>query len=283
MHKKILASSLALILVTAAGTASARPLRIDFDDTVFDTNGSSWPNDTFDDNVDVSNDGVSDGSLGTYFELAFGGTTFTSFCLEEDGVVTLSAQAGCGGANDLVISVLGNDFLSDPSKPATAGGGILNGGGGGSVSFSTGGLIDRQGTGTPPTFDEAEAQRAIRFLWNGLPLESDPDGIGYGFQAIFFERAGGFDLELNYGFNGTDPFPGVQSITFGGASLFAGTAPILTATDYFFSFVGDTFTVGGTPPTSVPEPETFTLLLGGFATMALSALRRRRGAVSKSA
>jgi hypothetical protein len=56
------------------------------------------------------------------------------------------------------------------------------------------------------------------------------------------------------------------------------------ATDYRFSFVGETFTVGGTPepPNDVPEPETFSLLLAGFGTLALSALRRRRAA-AKSA
>src|SRR5689334_11267737 len=227
MNKKI-ACALSLFLVCRM--ASAGPLRIDFGDN-FALNGSSWPNDSFDDQVNVENNGVANGSLGTYFNLSFRGTTFTDFCLAENGVVTLSAQSGCGGANDLTVSVLANDWVSDSTAQATQQG---------SVSFSTGGLIDRAAP-----FNESEAQKTIRFLWNDLLLSPSVGGDGittYGFQALFFERSdGGFDLELNYGHEGnTDQFLGVQSITYGNSVLFDGAPPILTANDYTFSFVGET-------------------------------------------
>jgi len=272
MNKKI-AGSLSLILVGVSQVASARPLLIDFGDN-FDTNGSSWPNDTFDDQLNVANDGVANGSLGTYFNLSFRGTTFTNFCIAENGTLALSAASGCGQANDLVISVLQNDWVSDPTAAATSEG---------SVSFSTGGLID-----LVAPYNKDEAQKAIRFLWNDLLLSPNVGGddfTRYGFQALFFERGdGGFDLQLNYGHGGnTDPFPGVQAITYGSSLLYDGAPPFLTATDYDFSFVGETFTVGGTPPTTVPEPGTVSLLLAGFGTLALSTLRRRRGAPAASA
>jgi len=269
---KTLACSLSLVLATfAASEASARPLRIDFG-TGFnsDGTGSSWP-DSFDDNVDVQDGGVFNGSLaGAGFAPSFGGTTFSNFCLAEDGVVTLSAQAGCGGTTDLVISVLANDWVSDRTAQATSDG---------SVSYSGGGLLDREAP-----FVETEAQKAFRFFWHGLSLSpavgGDPFEL-FGFQALFLERSGGgFDLELNYG-DDTAPqnFPGVQSITFGGSTLFEGTGNFLTAS-FAFSFVGETFTVGtggGTtpPPVGIPEPGTLSLLLVGLGALVAGARRRR--------
>lgn len=270
MRKFYGACSLALLLVAVAGPASARAIRIDFGNN-FEFNGSSWPDSTANDDVNVENDETFEGSLGAHVPLTFGGTTFTDFCLSENGFFTLSATSGCGGIDDLAIQVLGNDWVSDASVSA-----ILEG----SVSFSTGGRIDRVSTVAP--YSDAQAQDAIRFLWNNLLLSPSVGGDGIArsaFQALFFERSdGGFDLELNYGLIGDPgPFLGVQSISYGGTTLFDGAPPILQANNYVFSFVGDTFTVGGStpppPPTSVPEPQTLSLLLAGLA---LAALRRRR-------
>ena len=266
MNKTVACSMSLILAMLAASEASARPLRIDFGDN-FELSGSSWPNDTFDDNVDVENNGVFEGALaGAGFALSFGGATFSDFCFAENGVLTLSTQSACGGTNDLVISVLSNDWLSDATAPATAEG---------SVSFSTGGLIDREAP-----FVESEAQRTVRFLWNNLllsPAVGGNDIDRYGFQALFFERTdGGFDLELNYGDDfSPQQFLGVQSIAFGGSTLFEGSPPLLTAS-FSFSFVGDTFTVGSTtPPPAVPEPGTLSLLLAGFGALVASVRRRR--------
>jgi PEP-CTERM motif len=269
---KTVACSLSLVLATLlASEASARPLRIDFGSPFnADGTGASWP-DSFNDNVNVEGNGVFNGSLaGAGFALSFGGADFSDFCLAEDGIVTLSTQSACGGTNDLVISVLANNWLSDATAAATSEG---------SVSYSEGGLIDLEAP-----FVESEAQRAIRFFWHDLllsPAVGGDDIERFGFQALFLERAGGgFDLELNYGRDsGVQQFPGVQSITFGGSSLFDGTPPILTSS-FAFSFVGDVFTVGtggGTtnPPTSVPEPGTLSMLLAGFCVLA-AGLRRRQ-------
>lgn len=251
--KTLTCTLVGVLAASAAGSAAARGILIDFNDfdpSLFQITGQAWPNSS-DDGVDVRNDGTASGTLP--FGLLIGSTTFTAYCLSENGEISFAATGdACAAASSdsAVFSVLGADWVSSFDGFATNDG---------DVSVSLNGLVDRVAP-----FDAGEAQNTVRFLWNGVTLAGG-SGDPYYFQALIYDLGGGdFDLQFNYGFGADSYAVGFQRITAGGTTLFSGTSPFSSATDYDFSFrAGE---LGGSvtpPPTTVPEPGALTLLVAG--------------------
>lgn len=264
-----------MLLVAVCDIASARPIRINFED-LFDTLGEDWT-DTFADGVDLTGDGTFGAALP--FDLNIGLATYDAYCVSENGQIWFGAGGAdaCGadpGSDPLldVLSVLNADWEStyDVFESSTNPGAV-------SVSL---GFVDRDLDGDG-TFELADGVDALRFLWNDVTLAGDVSGQLYAFQAILFGLGGGdFDLEFNYGLAGDAPYAvGIQSITGAGiVPSYNGTPPFGPDSDFFFGFRAGEFTVGTPPqpPTTVPEPGTLWLLVAGASCLLWSGLHRYR-------
>ena len=80
----------ATVALAAADVASARPTQIDFgsDLDAFEDFGAIWPENSFLDGVDLTNEGTSFDALP--FALSVGGTSYTNYCMVENGFVWFS-------------------------------------------------------------------------------------------------------------------------------------------------------------------------------------------------
>lgn len=256
---RILASALLLASALAIALPShARPVRVDFDEAPFDTNGGGWP-DAFDDAVDATA-GPAGGTLA--FGLRLGGTLFDSFCLSEDGFIGLQVGTttctGTGPADyaAVIAPLFDPDLVSlFPAASFEAG----------SVSYSVG-YVDLEAP-----FVRDEAVTAMRFFWNNLTA----NGENRIFQLFLYDTGGGngdFDLEFAYGQDGDEPYTtGAQFISLNGQNLLTGTGPFGPDTDYLFAFRDGA--IDGTappPPTPVPEPAPLLLFLIGLVALRLS-------------
>lgn len=257
-------------VLLATDLAQARPTRIDFgsDPDDFVLTGALWP-DAFLDGVDLTNNGTTSGALP--FDLLIGTTSYTNYCMVENGFVQFSTIANpCapGAADPLaVFTVLGDAWLSVFDGSATTLG---------TTSVSLDGVVDRNLDGGD--FELADAQDAVRFLWNAVTLE--PGGVEFTFQMLLFDLgAGNFDVEFNYGSPGDFLAAynvGQQRITtHDGGELLLGQQPFLSATNYDFSFRNGVLGEGP-DPTPVPEPGSLSLLTLAIGGLLLVKRRRRR-------
>lgn len=268
----------ALIYLACAGAAvgfadvaAARVIRINFGDAGFSGSGEAWPQ-NLTNVLDVTNNGSVGGTLPFSLQVS-PGTSYDSFCVFENAVISFAAADACNAnaADSVVFGLLENNWVTNVD------GGVVNDG---AMSKSEG-YVDRD-----PPFDSDPPDplpiTAVRFLWNQVHHLDDPSSL-LSFQAIFYDLGGGdFDVEFNYDTSGGTPrqFFGNQFITAGGASLYDGGAGAFTrATDYFFSFRGGVFesnvSTPPPPPTGVPEPSSIALLLAGLGAFGWS-LRKRR-------
>jgi hypothetical protein len=275
-------SALALLLVTNA--ASAGFIRIEFQNNLVDSDldglidgNADWSNYAA---VDFSSTTVASGNVGFDLHLGSGADSVVDsvYCANEDGVIWFTtAGASCGDSPvGQIFSVLGADWVTDPSADAPAPGAM-------SV---TPGFVDRQAdvdSSGNLIWNPADAVPALRFLWNHVLLAGDASLTEYSFEALFYDAGGGnFDVEFLYGDSGDAPYTfGEQFISNAGANLFEGSAPYSGATSFLFHFVDGVLSRDGgepppPPPTSVPEPSTWSLLLAGALALALGSLARRR-------
>jgi len=251
----------AILSLVVAGGVSAAPVRVDFG--VTGDESEDWTG-SFDDGINfadpaLTTPGVATGALP--FDMFIGSTTYSDYCVIEDGVVWFTNSADSCGAtpSGAIFDVLGADWESSNSTIATDPG---------TVSASLG-LVDREA----PFDASGRTTETLRFLWNAVLLAGGDGFTEHYIQAAFFDVGGGdFDLEFSYG-TATNPalYTGTQSIAEGGVPLFTGGPQVATSVDYVFSFRGGVLQ----PPTSVPEPSTWLLFSGALLGLAFS--RRRAG------
>jgi hypothetical protein len=259
-----------LTLLAFAGDASARAVRIDFEDNNYAASGQAWDPIQF---VDVATD-LNSGpiGLGLGFSIDFGAGLVDTVFINENGYVSFGA-AGVdfvGGITSLTELPAGSNVVA----PYYANLQSVNGASDitfvdQSVSYSTGRLSRGDGPFDPTGQDTAPL--AMRITWYNL-LDSNNDQVQV--QALFVQTPGAvgdFDLELNYGPLFSTQIPSTAGFLLNGVSYVVPGA-LDGSVDYTLSFRNGVFQTGTTPPTNVPTPDALVLMLTGFA---LLLLRRR--------
>lgn len=273
---RVLLAATALSLLPMA--AEARKTAVDFPTGgEFANEGSSWE---FPTTFYAPSQFPVSGSLEFTFEafsgsaLNIGGSSFTGFCMFEDGAFSLTQSGGgCSDASNALFSglagldLVASDSATDPFAP-------------GAVFISHGYSADRLVSGEPgeaAPYDLADARTALRFSWIDMALQAPDAPPAYSMQAfIYFLGDGDFQLDLRYAgasFEGAS-----QLFSVNGNSLFSSSEPLLEGNDYFFCFTGGALAGCGTepPPTNVPEPGPFVLLAAGLLSLALAYRRKLR-------
>lgn len=275
-HLRCFKASAALPLLTLlvfAADASARAVRIDFEDNNYESSGQAWNPIQF---VDVATD-FNAGPISLGFSIDFGAGLVDSLFINENGYVSFGV-AGVdfvGGINSLTELPAGSDVVA----PYYANLQSVNGASDitfvdQSVSYSTG----RLNRGDPPFDPDTQdtAPLAMRITWYNL-LDSNSDQVQV--QALFVQTpgaAGNFDLELNYGPLFPTQIPSAAGFLLNGVSYVVPGA-LDGSVDYTLSFRDGVFQTGTNPPTTVPEPGTWVLMLTGLGLLVL--VRRRTHAV----
>jgi hypothetical protein len=277
---------LLLVAISALplAAAEARPVRVDFDAPDFSTRGSDWlfNSTTLYGPSALPGTGSLLFSYGGFSStsLNVGGSLFTGFCVFEDGAFSLTQAGGsCGDAGNATFNAMPIDVTARDADQFSESGTIFS-----TIGYAADNLDPGEvGSGAP--YDINDSVSALRFTWQemagGYVDSNSPDGTSYSLQAyIYFLGNGDFDLDLRYGTDdANDLFPALtRSFTLGGTTLFSSSDAIVEGGDYFYRFRNGVLTPGGGggPPTGVPEPSTWALMLVGVLMLAWSRRRELR-------
>jgi hypothetical protein len=267
----------------AAPCANATRVYIDFGDGNFPNSGNFFAlGDSHD--VDVDNDS-SAGPINIGFGIDFGAGTFNSLYINENGLVSFGAAIN-GYTSVASLADLGAPVIA-PYYADLVSAAVDND----DATIIPGQVFYSSGQADPypnsaGEYSTADLVPAFRVTWYGASSATDPNARVYTQLYLYSLGGGDFDLRLTYG----NPDVAGGSVTpslgeLAGFSLGAATTtvtdPMSLTTDYVFSYRGGQL-VGGTPPTTVPEPSDAALAAGGgLALIALFFKRRRRLAADR--
>lgn len=282
-NRPALVLSMLVSLAIATDASAGRVVRVDVGNNL-EATGQSW--NTIE-AVDVS-DNLNSGAVLLGFSIDFGtGTIYDSLFINENGFVSFGT-APVEWTDTTELTTLDGNIIAPYYANLTSGNssGPQPGFSAGTVSSSTGqiDLAEDNDSDTPagPTVP------AFRVTWFDVGIPGYTNGFsapGLGtIQLVLFDTDGAagnnFDFEFNYDLT-NPPAPRAAGFVLG-----------TNVVDYVGPFTGDVETgpefhfCGGAfsatrctvtpPPTTVPEPNAFTLLCTGLALMAsVAALRRR--------
>jgi hypothetical protein len=233
------------VVALASPDVSARSIRVDIGNTFNTFTGGLWDPLSY---PDLSLGPAEVSLAGFVFD--FGQGTPLSLFIHQEGFVSF----GSASSTDIIApyqdsgltwaAVVPPSLFFEPN----------------SVSYSRG-IVDTAADPDPNVdpYSQADALPALRVTWNEVSDGADIISA----QLVLIQRsASAFDIELNYGSNTGTP-------TFSGYALGAFTAsnppPYTFEADRTLAFSNGEPSDVTTPPTPVPEPSTWTLLLLGLA------------------
>jgi hypothetical protein len=274
--------TVALVGIVAAGLsfdASARGVRVDsgnnfntplgslYDVTPITPNASPppasiTPVNLLDFPANIGGFDLPDGTLG--FSVNFGEGLVSDLNIYQNGYLSFGTAIVQPGLDTTgpVDTVVAPFYVSETTVPSD-------------MSYAKG-LVDRSAV---TTGNVANAVKTFRVSWTVADFP---------FQVVLFDMsgatgvAGDFDMEINFGSDFFDTTPPLSDLF--GAGFLLGTNAFnfpqtadafVPTTDYLFSFRNGVLS-GTTPPTTVPEPDSLTLIAAGLVLLLGRAMVRRR-------